>query len=247
MKISELLEAIAPKKSNLPSAASIDDAPVDDVEGGIDSEENVNEFAKGVDDFKKISSNFGPDLYSFSSIVYHGGWDTKNSSDLAAKLNLIDLDGIDRVASEMRSASGRDGSMTFVIVNGRSGEVVVAGFGEDSVSDGIVMATLDADQTSIVNRINALNIKYARVGGGVDEETNIGNKIRNQILVLLEYNSQPIKDIDPEADAARDEYENRPSYKAFKDKFNSPEAKAARKEKIDAMRAAKKSAGREKR
>ena len=205
MKITELLEALEPKKSNLPSAASLNDEPEDDVDN--DAEDSDSDFSKGVDDFKRLGASFGPDLYSFSSISYHSGWDAKNSSDLAAKLHTIELDGIDSVANQMSSASGRDGGITFVIVNGRSGEAVAAGFGEDAISDGIQMDTLEDDQIDIVNRINALSAKYANVGGGIDEETNIGNKIRNQILVLLDYNNQPVKDIDPEADAARAEYE----------------------------------------
>jgi hypothetical protein len=266
MKISELLEGRISKKyfmgeepeaSKLPSAASLDDEPEDELDGEDNVEDSEEEsFTAGVDQFKKIGSEFGPDLYSFSSIVYHSGWDAKNSSHLAAKLNSVELDGIDSVESTMRGASGRDGGMTFVIVNGRSGEVVAAGFGEDAVSDGIVMDTLEADQKSIVDRINALSVKYARVGGGVDEETNIGNKIRNQILVLLEYNNQPVKDIDPEADAARDEYEKRQAkIKARNDADPEYQSKLADIQKKDdewlaarrEQRKSKLSAGREKR
>jgi hypothetical protein len=261
MKISELLETRIPKKffmpsakeaSELPSAPSLNDEPsaVDGPgDAGVDDSEET--FTAGVDQFKKIGSEFGPDLYSFSSITYHSGWDAKNSSHLAAKLYSVELDGIDSVASSMSSASGRDGGMTFVIVNGRSGEVVAAGFGEDAISDGIQMDTLEADQASIVDRINSLSVKYGRVGGGVDEETNIGTKIRNQILVLLEYNKQPVKDIDPEADERNEFFFGNEKTKADRlARIKSPDRVSAREKKLadyEARIKAKNSAGREKR
>jgi hypothetical protein len=207
MKISELLGSVrtanlreAPEQHkpkhhgsrlpHAPRAASIDDEPGDDGEqdGGESSE-----LDSAVEKFRQHGSQFGPDLYSFSSIDYGDEWSARNASSLAQKLGGVDLAGLDSAIDDMRSASGRDGGMTFIILNGRSGEVVSAGFGMDAISDGIVMDTLEDDQQGIVDRINAANVKYMNAGGGGDDETSRNFQIREHILALLKYDDQSVK------------------------------------------------------
>lgn len=201
MKISELLreaeEVKRPAASDLPSAASLDDVE------------------SAVAEFRKIGANFGPDLYSFSSIEYFSDWNARNATGLVAKVSTIDLPGMSEAASEMRSASGYYGGMTFIIVNGRTGTTVAAGFGEDAVSDGIVIDDLDADQLRTVDKINRVNNKYANMGGGTaDEESRRLLATRQEIFELLNYPAQKVKtDV--------------PKYKNIRSKFWTPEMAAA--------------------
>jgi hypothetical protein len=199
MLISELLKEneLNKHKSKLPKAASLDDGPedIEGVEGEDDGE--TNDSAAGVDAFSKVAAQFGPDLYSFSSIEYFDGWDARNATGLVNKLRGIDLDGLDGAIGSMGAASGRDGALTFIIVNGRSGEVVVAGFGMDAISDGIQMDTLESDQVPVIEKINRVNEKFSANGGGGDEENKYSGGFREQLLALLSYGDQPEKSDKP--------------------------------------------------
>jgi hypothetical protein len=176
--------------SKLPAAPSIDDKP-------LDGDDQNSDLEAAVQKFSEAGSKFGPDLYSFSSIEYNNGWDARNASSLASKLLDIELEGIESAVNQMRSADGESGSLTFIILNGRSGEVVIAGFGMDSVSDGIIMDTLDTDQQKVVDEINRANIKYVRQDGGGGDETSKNSNTRDYILQLLNYDSQSEKSDQP--------------------------------------------------
>jgi hypothetical protein len=209
MKISELLLENTDKKRHKTAAKQ---APADNLDDNLDDNLNdikddsedadLNDKQKDIDDavetFKKFGSKFGPDLYSFSSINYYSGWDARNSYNLTANFDGIRLEGAHEAIGAMSEASGYMGSMTFIILNGRSGEIVAAGFGENAISDGIVMDTLDSDQMPIVKRINAANKKYTRAGGGYDEETSHRMEWRDHIEALLKYHEQSIKTDEPE-------------------------------------------------
>ena len=93
MKISEILEGRIPRKywqphaneaSQLPSAPSLNDEPEDE-----DSEAGKEEgFEEQVTQFKKYGAEFGPDLYSFSSIEYFGDWNARNATGLSVEVQI---------------------------------------------------------------------------------------------------------------------------------------------------------------
>jgi hypothetical protein len=231
MKISELLQEneLPRPGSKLPSAASLDDEPEElEFDDEVDGEEVENDFEAGVNDFKNVGAEFGPDLYSFSSIEYFDGWDARNATGLVDKIRGIDLEGMSGVAGSMSGASGRDGALTFVIVNGRSGEVAIAGFGMDAVSDGIQMDTLDDDQQSVVNKINLVNRKFSANGGGADEENKFSATFREQLLMLLSYGDQPEKSDKPAIDISAGRTPRTPEQEKELDDYLTQRADARR-------------------
>jgi hypothetical protein len=229
MRISELLNENTPPKSALPTAASLDDAPEE-----LDGEDETTD--ENVDNFKKISSKFGPDLYSFSSLVYYEDWEAPNSVQLNDLLNGIKLDGLDKATSAMRRFSGDYGSMGFIIVNGRTGQATFAGLGENDYSDGIQMNDLDPDQMSVVNKINTLSTRYAQLGGGESDRGNSeAERIRSNLLHMLEYNKQPEKE---KSHIDRTNQFGTPEQRAARDaRFHSPENVAKRKALLAKIRA----------
>jgi hypothetical protein len=204
MRISELLnENQHPKhKSALPTAASLNDEPQDEFDDEVDSEDGDDEVENtipGLEEFKKVAAQFGPDLYSFTSMECGDAWSARNATPLAAKLQGNELEGMDDAVRAMMNADGDDGALTFIIVNGRTGQAVAASFGENGVSDGIMLDDLDADQQQKVNHINDLNDGYVKNGGGLDDEPNkYATRYRDAITMSLHYYDQPIKSDRPQ-------------------------------------------------
>ena len=130
MKIRELLqEADEHKKkpSALPTAASLDD--MDDVDGDIEDSEEEDEPEDDVNlgDLTNYAGDAGDDLWTVSSLKYDGLGTAKNDKSVISQLNSTakDLHELKHAINILKTANGRNGAVTSIIVNGLTGSAAV--------------------------------------------------------------------------------------------------------------------------
>ena len=117
MKISELLEAIEPKKSNLSSAPSLNDQP-DDVDG---EEESTDD--RGIESFKGVAGDLGDDLYSAIAFKISDDFDDVRKVNKVANA-ISDVPGTEQYLAQNTRWVADNKIVPVVILNATTGEVV---------------------------------------------------------------------------------------------------------------------------
>lgn len=181
MKIRELLEAIEPKKSNLPSAPSLNDPieePNDEVDGEEDgddeSDEDSTDDSGDVEKIKSIGSSLGDDLYSVT--VYNTTDDFANIEQVTShtwKLEDFGSPVVKSYLSQSDNDISNEKTISCVIYNSRNGEFFRFNSGETGsgfepnlhslVSSGVI----DSDQVNVLRDIESIGNKYHRALGNV--------------------------------------------------------------------------------
>lgn len=154
----------------------------------------------GVEEFKKIAAPMGNDLYSFTNLRLGDSWNASTDNYLTNLVSGIELDDMPQHARALQNAWGREGNMTFVIVNARNGAVYSVGFGTDAESQGVDMPGLDRDQEPVRRRLLSLYKRYESAINSSDSdsgESARSDNVRSEILSAMNYFNQPVR-MDPE-------------------------------------------------
>jgi hypothetical protein len=181
MKISELLEAIEPKKSNLPSAPSINDEPEDDVEDN-DVEDNSK-----VNDYMNLASSMGNDMYSLSQWNYSDEFNNigPDTSVLSVIESLSDIPEVaNYISASEEYAVARDkrvcaliyvkSTNTFISFTADRERVIMSPRVNELASDSLV----DSGQVSVLQMVMNTGMKYTRIAsksGDFDVGQSSGN------------------------------------------------------------------------
>jgi hypothetical protein len=214
MKISELLTENIHKKSkkpssNLPSAASIDDEPEENDE--LDSEEDDIEDDKvDLGDLASYASDIGDDLWTISSLRYDGLGTAKNDKAVIAQLNKTakDLPGLKKSINILKTANGKNGAVSSIVVNGLTGDsaVVHVEFGtEPRVMPESFLDELETNQAIKMNKILDAGSNYASALTNYFDNTddydayNMADIRQERLLRALNYEDQkfPIGKLSP--------------------------------------------------
>ncbi len=170
MKISELLQEneLPRHKSALPKAASLDDEPEelegDDEVDGDDGEEI--EDAVNIGDLSSYAGDVGDDLWTVSALRYDGLGTAKNEKAVISQLNSTakDLPELKHAINILKTANGRNGAVSSIIVNGLTGNAAVfhveAGT-EPRVMPESFMDDLETNQAVKMNKIIDAGSRYS--------------------------------------------------------------------------------------
>lgn len=171
MKIRELLEAIAPKKSNLPSAASIDDAPVDDVEDSeVDDSGNVDAFIQS-------AGSLGSDLYSLTIYNYSDDWanvdpGTPAKSVIEAAAGEKNREIVDAYLGQDVAGIANDRMISNIILNSRNGAMFAfsCGINAKPQFNPSVKSLVEPDQIPVLKKIQSAGKRYYEAVTEFDSE-----------------------------------------------------------------------------
>jgi len=168
MKIRELLEAIEPEKkstSALASAPSIDDEldKVDDEK----SEEDESEEDIDLGDLASYAGDIGDDLWSVSSLKYDSLGTAENKKSVISQLTKTakTLPELKHSISTLKTANGRDGAVSTIIINGLTGNSAVfhveAGT-EPRIMPESFLDELETNQAVKMNKIIDAGSRYSK-------------------------------------------------------------------------------------
>jgi len=213
MKISELLleEDKSKKKpaSNLPTVASIHDDPdqVDDEQDDLDQddlEDPESEPNESFEEFKKLASDLGNNLYTLSAFDYRDGLHMRNPDpDMVKKLD--ELGGpFHHAAMVFKKYAGiDDGSIVQMFINGRTERVafLIAGPGgfRFELSDNLDSDQLSQLKTKLVKAWKRYQPYIRDWNDGENDDEEEVMDYRDDVLNVLKFYKQKFpKDLLPD-------------------------------------------------
>lgn len=228
MRISELLEAIKNHKSNLPSAPSINDEPLDS-DDELDGEEDDGEDSPEIVEFKNKAQDLGKDLYILSMYDYSRDFSNVGpNGPISGMLGKIDDPVVNAYLNQDNIDIVNNKLVSVLIYNDRNGEFIQynAGEGAGAFED----VEVESDQAATLEKIQDAGLDYSDEVGKVSWKAGESppSKVYDVLGTLMR-----VLDL-PNLPKGRDDYyddispEKHAFNKKIADRRNSPEGKERR-------------------